>query len=89
MIRRRHLSELYIDWWHETLLANQNKPPAGGFSAAGTSGAGAGANAAAGGSFSQGENAQHNNVLSGDTEMADNDTTAFGYPVHGNGSADY
>ncbi|KAH7123830.1 histone-fold-containing protein [Dendryphion nanum] len=81
--------KIYLSRYRETLLANQNKPPAGGFSAAGAGGTGAGANAAAGGSFSQGENAQHNNVLSGDTEMADNDNTAFGYPVHGNGSADY
>jgi nuclear transcription Y subunit beta len=76
-----------IDWWYETLLANQNKPAGQQF--AGASGANAGtnanANATAGGQF--GENAQHN-ILSGDTEMADNDNTAFGYAV-GNGSADF
>ena len=77
----RRVSELFIDWWFETLLANQNKPAAANqFNAAG---APAGGNPAA-------ENAQHQNVLSGDAEMGDNDNTAFGYTVHnGNGAAEF
>jgi hypothetical protein len=66
-----------IDWWYETLLANQNKP-AGQFGAAGASGPNAGAAA----------NSEH--VLSGDSEMAEDGGTAFGYTVHnGNGSGEY
>ncbi|KAL1603960.1 transcriptional activator hap3 [Paraconiothyrium brasiliense] len=78
---RETRSELFIDWWLETLLANQNKPAgANQFNAAGS---------AAGGNPGP-ENAQHQNVLSGDTEMADNDGTAFGYTVHnGNGAAEF
>lgn len=73
----------FIDWWNETLLANQNKPAANQYSAAGPGGANAAANASA-------ENAQHQNVLSGDTEMTENDNTAFGYTVHnGTGSAEF
>jgi nuclear transcription Y subunit beta len=75
---RRRLSEPCIDWWYETLLANQNTKPAQ-YNAAG---ANAGANPAA-------ENAQHP-VLSGDTDMGDNDNTAFGYSVHSaNGAAEF
>ncbi|KAF2730181.1 nuclear transcription factor Y subunit B-10 [Polyplosphaeria fusca] len=81
--------KIYLSRYRETLLANQNKPPTGGFNAGGTSGANAGSNTAGGGAF-QGENPQHNNVLSGDTEMGENDGTTFGYTVHnGNGSADF
>jgi nuclear transcription Y subunit beta len=74
-------SELFIDWWLETLLANQNKPAgANQFNAAGS---------AAGGNPGP-EGAQHPNVLTSDTDMADNDNTAFGYPVHnGNGAAEF
>ena len=73
-------SELFIDWWFETLLANQNKPAgANQFNAAGS---------AAGGNPGP-EGAQHQNVLSGDAEMGENDT-AFGYTVHnGNGAAEF
>ncbi|KAF2118346.1 histone-fold-containing protein [Lophiotrema nucula] len=79
--------KIYLSRYRETLLANQNKPPTGGAYAGGASGANSGANPA-GSSFSQGE--QHNNVLSGDTEMGENDNTAFGYPVHnGNGATDF
>ncbi|KAF2662910.1 hypothetical protein K491DRAFT_686064 [Lophiostoma macrostomum CBS 122681] len=82
--------KIYLSRYRETLLANQNKPPGGNFNAGSASGTNAASNAAAGGSFNQGENAQHNNVLSGDTEMEGNDSTAFGYPVHNaNGSADF
>ncbi|KZM18577.1 sequence-specific DNA binding [Ascochyta rabiei] len=74
---RETFSELGIDWCHETLLANQNKPT-GPFGAPGSS-----ANPSAG------ENAQQH-VLSADQDMADDGSTAFGYSVHnGNGSADY
>ncbi|CAO2656744.1 Nn.00g055470.m01.CDS01 [Neocucurbitaria sp. VM-36] len=69
--------KIYLSRYRENLLANQNKPPTGQFGAAGASGPNAGA-----------ENAQH--VLSGDSEMAEDGNTAFGYTVHnGNGSADY
>ncbi|KAF2682740.1 histone-fold-containing protein [Lentithecium fluviatile CBS 122367] len=72
--------KIYLSRYRETLLANQNtKPPANQYNA---SGANAGANPAA-------ENAQHP-VLSGDTEMGDNDNTAFGYTVHNaNGAAEF
>ncbi|KAJ4287234.1 hypothetical protein N0V90_012632 [Kalmusia sp. IMI 367209] len=73
--------KIYLSRYRETLLANQNKPAAANqFNAAG---AAAGGNPAA-------ENAQHQNVLSGDAEMGDNDNTAFGYTVHnGNGAAEF
>jgi nuclear transcription Y subunit beta len=74
LLWRRHLSELCIDWWHETLLANQNTKPAA-TNQYNASGANAGANPAA-------ENAQHANVLSGDTEMGETDNSTFGYAVH-------
>ncbi|KAJ4372197.1 transcriptional activator hap3 [Neocucurbitaria cava] len=55
----------------------ESKQPGAPFNAAGASGPNAGA-----------ENAQH--VLSGDSEMAEDGNTAFGYTVHNaNGSADY
>jgi hypothetical protein len=67
-----------IDWWYETLLANQNKP-AGQFGAAGASGPNPG-----------GPTNAEQHVLSGDSEMAEDSGTAFGYPVHnGNGSGEY
>ncbi|KAH7399274.1 histone-fold-containing protein [Pyrenochaeta sp. MPI-SDFR-AT-0127] len=70
--------KIYLSRYRETLLANQNKPPTGQFNAAGASGPNAGG----------AENQQH--VLSGDSEMAEDGGTAFGYTVHnGNGSADY
>ncbi|ORY19398.1 histone-fold-containing protein [Clohesyomyces aquaticus] len=84
--------KIYLSRYRETLLANQSKPPAGGFNAGGASGANSGANAAAGSAaFGQAENAQHNNVLGGDAEMAEQDnTSAFGYTVHnGNGNAEF
>ncbi|KAF2270680.1 hypothetical protein CC78DRAFT_573969 [Lojkania enalia] len=82
--------KIYLSRYRETLLASQNKPPASGYAAGGTGGANAGANAATGGSFQPGENAQHNNVLSGDTEMTENDNTTFGYTVHnGTGAAEF
>ncbi|KAF2785469.1 hypothetical protein K505DRAFT_330978 [Melanomma pulvis-pyrius CBS 109.77] len=75
--------KIYLSRYRETLLANQNKPPPGGFSTSGASGTNAGANAAS-------ENVQQHHVLSGDTEMTENDGTAFGYSVHnGNGSAEF
>ncbi|KAL6712053.1 transcriptional activator hap3 [Coniothyrium glycines] len=65
--------KIYLSRYRETLLANQNKPPTGQF-AAGPGGPNPGA-----------ENQQH--VLSGDSEMAENEGTTFGYQVHnGNGS---
>jgi hypothetical protein len=65
-----------IDWWYETLLANQNKP-AGQFGSTGPVGSNPGGPANA---------EQH--VLSGDNDMADDGNTAFGYTVHTtNGSA--
>ncbi|KAF2707583.1 hypothetical protein K504DRAFT_458081 [Pleomassaria siparia CBS 279.74] len=73
--------KIYLSRYRETLLANQNKPVGVGFNA-GASGTNTGANATS-------ENAQHH-VLSGDTDMTENDGTAFGYSVHnGNGSADF
>ncbi|OAL55699.1 nuclear transcription factor Y subunit B-10 [Pyrenochaeta sp. DS3sAY3a] len=69
--------KIYLSRYRETLLANQNKPPAGQFNAGPSGANSAGA-----------ENQQH--VLSGDSEMAEDGNTAFGYTVHnGNGSADY
>lgn len=79
--------KIYLSRYRENLVANQNKPSSSGFNAGGSS---SGANAGPAGSFNQAENAQHNNVLSGDTEMTEQENTAFGYPVHGaNGSAEY
>jgi nuclear transcription Y subunit beta len=76
---RRRYSELCIDRWDKTLLANQNTKPAPQYNAVGPN---AGANPAA-------ENAQHP-VLSGDTEMGNDDNTAFGYTVgHANGAAEF
>ncbi|OAL07295.1 hypothetical protein IQ06DRAFT_312267 [Phaeosphaeriaceae sp. SRC1lsM3a] len=70
--------KIYLSRYRETLLANQNKP-AGQFGAAGASGANPGGPANA---------EQH--VLSGDSEMAEDSGTAFGYTVHnGNGNAEY
>ncbi|KAF2035919.1 hypothetical protein EK21DRAFT_96512 [Setomelanomma holmii] len=69
--------KIYLSRYRETLLANQNKP-AGQFGAAGASGANAGGAA----------NSEH--VLSGDSEMAEDGGTTFGYTVHnGNGSGEY
>ncbi|KAF1839947.1 histone-fold-containing protein [Cucurbitaria berberidis CBS 394.84] len=68
--------KIYLSRYRENLLANQNKPPSGQFGAAGASGPNAGA--------------ENQHVLSGDSEMAEDSGTAFGYTVHnGNGSADY
>jgi len=80
--------KIYLSRYRETLLATQNKP-AGGYSASGAGGANsAGTNASAASAFSQPDN--HTNVLSGDTDMGEQDNTAFGYTVHnGNGSAEY
>jgi len=80
--------KIYLSRYRETLLATQNKP-AGGFNAGGAGGANsAGTNASSASAYSQPENT-HNNVLSGDTEMGE-DNTAFGYSVHnGNGTAEY
>lgn len=82
--------KIYLSRYRETLLANQNKP-AGGFNAGGAGGANsAGANAPSASAYSQPENANNNNILSGDMETGDQDSTAFGYPVHnGNGTADF
>ncbi|KAF2498384.1 hypothetical protein BU16DRAFT_558447 [Lophium mytilinum] len=83
--------KIYLSRYRETLLATQNKPPgAGVFNAGGAGGANsAGTNASSASAYSQPENS-HNNVLSGDAEMGDQDSTAFGYTVHnGNGSAEY
>lgn len=69
--------KIYLSRYRETLLANQNKPSTGQYNAAGASGANAGP-----------ENAQH--VLSGDSDLNEDGSTAFGYTVHnGNGSAEY
>lgn len=68
--------KIYLSRYRETLLANQNKP-AGQFGAAGASGANPGGPANA---------EQH--VLSGDSEMAEDSGTAFGYTVQ-NGNAEY
>jgi len=67
--------KIYLSRYRETLLANQNKPAGQPFPG------GAGPN--------PGGNADQH-VLSGDSEMAEDGGTAFGYQVHnGNGSADY
>lgn len=82
--------KIYLSRYRETLLANQNKP-AGSFNAGGAGGTNStGANASSASAYSQPENAHNNNVLSGDAEMGDQDSTAFGYTVHnGNGTADF
>lgn len=68
-----------IDWWFETLLASQNKPP--GQQQFGSS---------ASGSNPGGPEGAQQHVLSGDADMTEDGTTAFGYSVHnGNGSADF
>jgi nuclear transcription Y subunit beta len=71
--------KIYLSRYRETLLASQNKPsgqPQFGSSASGSNPGGP-------------EGAQQH-VLSGDADMAEDGTTAFGYSVHnGNGSADF
>ena len=86
-LRRKRLSEHPIDWWLETLLANQNKPAGGGPYAPGGS---TGSNPSADSSAEGGAQQQHAVVLSGgpDTEMGDNDNSAFGYSVQ-NGGAEF
>ncbi|KAH8732780.1 histone-fold-containing protein [Phaeosphaeriaceae sp. PMI808] len=70
--------KIYLSRYRETLLANQNKP-GGQFGPAGAGGPNPGGPANA---------EQH--VLSGDSEMAEDGGTAFGYTVHnGNGNTDY
>ncbi|KAF2146471.1 uncharacterized protein K452DRAFT_66129 [Aplosporella prunicola CBS 121167] len=87
--------KIYLSRYRETLLANQNKPAvgfnAGGNAAAGASGSGAsGANASSGQAYGTAEGS--NNLLSGDVESADHDSTTFGYTVghhNGNGNAEF
>jgi histone H3/H4 len=70
--------KIYLSRYRETLLANQQKPPTGQFNPAG-----------AGGSNPGGPEGQQH-ILSADSEMGEDGTTAFGYPVHnGNGNAEY
>jgi len=69
--------KIYLSRYRETLLANQNKPA--GFGPAG-----------AGGPNPGGPANPEQHVLSGDSEMAEDSGTAFGYTVHnGNGSGEY
>ncbi|KAF2201447.1 CCAAT-binding factor complex subunit HapC [Delitschia confertaspora ATCC 74209] len=77
----------YREVSHQTLITNQNKPPPGGFNSSGTN---SGADAGPSGAFGQGDAQQQQHVLSGEAETSENDTTAFGYPLHNaNGTADF